>query len=455
MRRSLEADRFDAALILEGAILNEYVAQTETEAHFSACLLRWKEAMRAAGRRFGNGLGTYAQAARRLRPSIAFFVHQISSLAHVRLLLDVLEGHAALDEPLFDPVIVCFRGCANQAIKERIARLRVEVVEILRPEQDGVGVAELRRLREILAQRGMHAIVWVSTVQCMAFSFAMRVAPVQAWWAMKYHGLELAEIDGYLTAGSIAGGTRDIGGRVWRAGPIAAEDWLAPALSAEAGQLRETYAKHRLLFGCFGREEKLNSPRFLEAVAQILQAVPDAGFLWTGRHQHPRIQAALEAAGVAGRCHFIGWVNTRLYAQVIDIFLDSFPFPCGYTLYESMAAGRPAVLYASVEAAETGARSMIEPLLLGEGGSAEDREKAQAIFRPRSGLDLYNCAQDPAAYVVLATRLANDTAFRGEAGRAGREFVEQFMSDRGRVARIYGQHLLDIIAATTTQKEVG
>jgi glycosyltransferase involved in cell wall biosynthesis len=445
MKRALAADRLNAALIIEGAILNEYVAQTETEEHFSASVLRWKEDMRTAGRRFGDDLGAYPQAARRSPPRVAFFVHQISSLAHVRLMLDVLEGHASLDVPLFEPVIVCFRGCANEAMKERVARLKVEVVEIMKPDQDGVGIAELRSLRELLARRGMDAIVWVSTVMSMAFSFAMRVAPVQIWWAMKYHGLELEEIDGYLTAGSIAGGTRRIGERDWRAGPIAAEDWFAPALASEAGRVRDSYAGHRVLYGCFGREEKLNSPDFLDAVAQILQAVPDAGFLWTGRHQHPRIQASLEAAGVADRCHFIGWVNTRLYAQVIDVFLDSFPFPCGYTLYESMAAGRPAVLYASAEAAETGARSMIEPLLLGESGSAGDRERARAIFRPRSGEDLYLCAQDPAGYVALATRLAADEALRSQAGSAAHAFIEQFMSDRGRVARIYGRHLLDII----------
>jgi predicted O-linked N-acetylglucosamine transferase (SPINDLY family) len=187
----------------------------------------------------------------------------------------------------------------------------------------------------------------------MSFAFAMRIAPVQIWWAMKYHSLEFEEIDGYLTSGSVSGGTRRIGAREWRIGPIAAEDWLAPELSAQAARERARFAEHRILYACLGREEKLNSAPFLRSVAAILKAVPEAGFLWTGRQQHAVIQATLEAQGVAQRCHFIGWVNTRLYAQVIDVFLDSFPFPCAYTLYEVMAAGKPAVLYASEESAET------------------------------------------------------------------------------------------------------
>ncbi len=445
MKRALAAQQPDAGLMLEVAVLNEYVAQKETEEHFASCVRRWTDEMRVAGKRFASELPPLPRRAPPALLKVAFFVHQLSSLAHVRLLLDVLEGHAQLAEPLLSPLIVCLRRSGNPMIVERIERLSMEVLEISDPELRFAGAAEMRGLREAMTARSVDAIVWVSLVPIMPFAFSLHVAPVQIWWAMKYHSLEFPEIDGYLTGGNVAGGTRRIGDREWRAGPIAAEDWLAPELAAEAAKVRAGYPQHRVLYGCFGREEKLNSDPFLDAVIAVLKAVPDAGFLWTGRQQHPAIQARFESAGVSARCHFIGWVNTRLYAQVIGVFLDSFPFPCGYTLYESMAAAKPAVLYASAEAMETGARSMIEPLLLEQQGSQQDWDMARTIFQPDSGTDLYLCARDRDQYVAHAVRLGIDDSLRQRVGKAGQAFIERFMSDRKRLGRIYAEHIATIV----------
>jgi predicted O-linked N-acetylglucosamine transferase (SPINDLY family) len=139
----------------------------------------------------------------------------------------------------------------------------------------------------------------------------------------------------------------------------------------------------------------------------------------------------------------------------MDVFLDSFPFPCGFTLYESMAAAKPVVLYASDEAAETGARSMIEPLLLGDQGSAEDRDAARAIFRHGGEESLYLCAQTSSQYVSHATRLAADETLRQQAGAAGRAFVARFMSDRKRLGRIYAEHLVAIVRETEARRAAG
>ena len=34
---------------------------------------------------------------------------------------------------------------------------------------------------------------------------------------------------------------------------------------------------------------------------------------------------------MADRCHFAGWVDTRLYASALDLFLETFPLGCGIT----------------------------------------------------------------------------------------------------------------------------
>jgi hypothetical protein len=303
-------------------------------------------------------------------------------------------------------------------------------------------VAALAVLRRRLAEDGIERLVWISLAVLMPFAFAMRLAPVQVWWAMKYHRLDFPEIDGYLTSSGVTGGFKEIGGRPWRAGPVAAEDWTLPALAPQAAEVRRRYAAHRLLFGCFGREEKLTDPQFLQSVCEILRRTPDAGFLWTGRVQSAQVQSALEAGGVAARCHFIGWVNTRLYAQVIDVFLDSFPFPCGFTLYEAMAAGKPPVLYLSRESEHTGLNALVLPLLAGGDSASGEAAMARDIFAAGSADELYLCARDPQAYVAFATRLAGDQALRERAGRAAARFMGELMADRKRAARIYAGHFL-------------
>jgi glycosyltransferase involved in cell wall biosynthesis len=265
---------------------------------------------------------------------------------------------------------------------------------------------------------------------------------------MKYHSLELPEIDGYVTNQSI-GSTKLVEGKLWRSAPLASEEWHRPELAARAAEVRASYP-YALLFGCIGREEKINSPPFLEAVARILRECPDAGFLWTGRERSAAVQSTLERLGVAGRCHFIGWVDTRLYAQVLDLFLDSFPFPCGFTLYEAMAAGKPVVVYASREAAETGIYGLLAPLLAGETGAPEEIRAARALFADGR---LFHCAPDPERYVDLALALARDPAARSASGEVNRAFVREFLSDRARMARVVGRHFVELVQEKIGQAE--
>lgn len=444
MRSALADGRLEEAFEIERWAYEVYVKQTESEAHFEECTSRWKDAMREAGARFSSTLAQVPRAAPGPLPRIAFFVHNVSGLAHVQMVLSLIEGHAQLPTPRFEPFVFCLTGQHAELERFRRAGAKVEVLfeASFRP---GIRSA-LAILRQRIAQAGIDELVWVSLVVLMPFALAMRLAPAQAWWAMKYHSLELPEIDGYLTGGGLEGGTKSIGGRTWLAGPVASAEWTAPGKAEEAGAIRGTLGAYRIVYGCFGREEKLDSDEFLDAVARVLKAVPDAAFVWTGRTRHPPIQRRLEAAGVAERCHYIGWVDTKLYAQVIDVFLDSFPFPCGFTLYEAMAAGKPVVLFANAASAHTGVNALLGPLLDEGDPGREAARLARSIFR-REGEDLCLRAMNPDQYVELAVRVGTDDGLRARSGAACRQFVERFLADRARAATIYADHFETILAA--------
>ncbi len=444
MRRALAADRLEQAFEIERIAYITHVKQEESEAHFAYCVGQWKDAMREAGARFASTLPSTPRSAPGLLPRIAFFVHNMSQLAHVQMVVDLIEGNAQLPARRFEPYVFCLMGEREMIERVRRAGAKVEVLfqASFRPGYRSA----LSILRRRIAEAGIDELVWVSMVLVMPFAFAMRLAPAQTWWAMKYHSLDLEEIDGYLTGGGVEGGNKSIGGRTWLAGPVASAQWTAPEKAAEAASIRRSLAAEAIVFGTFGREEKLNSPPFLDAIARILKAVPDAVFLWTGRERHSGIQQRLEAAGVADRCRFIGWVDTKLYAQVIDVFLDSFPFPCGFTLYEAAAAGRPVVLFSSATSADTGANALIGPLLDEGDPQRESARLARSIFAA-NGENFCLRAYTVEEYVDLAVRAGSDKAFREKSGDAYRAFVEHFLADRSRAARIYADHFLAVIEA--------
>ena len=452
MRSAFESRRYHEALDLEAHIYQSVVMQSETEAHFRRCTALWFDLARAAGVELAARSRTQPDRAPLPRtdaddgpPRIGFFIHRASLLAHIRLFVGMLEGWAGLEPRPFVPVLYVFHGFFSE-LDERLAALGVRTVYLNPSIEDG-GKSKYERLlalREHLREDGVDCLVWVSVVTMMPFAFGMRIAPAQVWWSMKYHSVELPEIDKYITSGGLAR-TKRIGGRDWPAVPTALGELYDPRRTAEAERIRASFGPGKLLLGTLGREAKLRSEPYLDAVVRILKACPQAEFLWAGRERDPFIDDWFARAAVADRCHYIGWVDTKLYAQVLDIFLDSFPFPCSVTLYECMAAGRPCVLFRSAEAYETGAWGMIAPILESSApADRRDRDRLAALF-DLSGERLLHCADTPQEYVSLALRLAADPDLRRRAGDAARSFAGEFLADRRRAAQIFVEHLRDVI----------
>jgi hypothetical protein len=47
----------------------------------------------------------------------------------------------------------------------------------------------------------------------------------------------------------------------------------------------------------------------------------------------------LKKFNLLNRCFYIGWVDTNFYSELIDIFLETFPFGCGITGAQSLFQG--------------------------------------------------------------------------------------------------------------------
>lgn len=444
---ALESNRLNLALQLETLLYSQYVKQTETEEHFRNIVGEWVEPMRAAGKRLASGLPPSRRPEPREPWRVALILHNATILAHVQVMLGMLEGYSNLAEKPIEFFVVCLTG-KSPPLESELARIGVELVYVDQryPEVVNDIFQSILRLREFLGTVGAHAVVWISSVLHMPFSFALRLAPVQIWWAMKYHSMEFPEIDAYLTGASFARFVR-IRGRQWRSARSQISVRKREGLEEQVARIRERLAGGaKIVLGTLAREEKIASPGFLQAVCALLKRYEDALFVWTGRTELPSIRDRFVEEGVVERTTYLGWVDTPLYAQVLDVFLDTFPAGCGLTVWEAMAAGKPVVFMACDGNQENiSLDQLIWPLLNGEEGvDAEEIRRARATLG--TGADcLYLRAHDADDYVLHASRLIENPELRKRAGEASRQFVSALLCDQAQTGRDYRDHFVEIL----------
>ncbi len=443
------------ALDIEQLVYLNYVKRWEAESHFRVTYDALVPLLRRVAERAAPDLARVHQrqvaapARKEGDPPLVFFViHVESGLAHIQSLLRYLESMREFGADLLplQPVVVTLDG-ADPGLRQRLKALQVPLVALgdLEPRRANAYI-KLIKFAALCHDHQPQAIVFVSLVMWMASFFAARLAQTQVWWAMKYHAFSSPDIDGYM-CGSPDGQPRTLGGNQWETSPFGGSDWFAPELRAEAAAVKQRLGPWKTVFGSIGREEKLRDPAFLDAVCGVLEANPESVFLWTGSRQDGVIQSFFEGRGLEERTRFIGWVNTRLYAQVIDVYLDSFPFPGGYTVYEAMAARRPVVMmklaYPSV-----GLQNNASPYYFAADTADGVSADVQALFRKADGPLYYPVAESRDDYISYASRFARDPALHAEVGRINAEFVERFMSNRQGMADGYHRALHKFIRQT-------
>jgi len=406
------------ALAAEAELYNTFVKAIESEDHYERCFAQWRDDMTALGRAFARPLPPRPARSEVFRP--AFVFHTGAVLGHTEVLQQLLSKR---DPERVQPRLYTIFGQA-EGFAERAAAMGVPV------EAWAGGIGPQDWLRERLAANGEDTAVWVTAPPAALFTFGARVAPVQVFWSLKYHAIRAPEIDGYVTYGSWGEAERVFHGQRWTVCPVPLALDPRPPDPAAVRALRSRFPE-RVLLGTLAREEKIASIPFLESVAALLERHPEAGYLWTGRARHAGIEAFFASRGLADRCHFVGWVDTPLYAAVLDLFLETFPLGCGITGYQALGAGVPLVSFLDANTV-FGMQYWAE---IAAAGTAPTRER----------LDDYPLlvARDPAEYVALASRLLADADFRDRWRARERRFYEEEIAN---IAR-YSRRFFDTIAA--------
>lgn len=437
---AFESGRLDAALLLESDILTRHARQEEAKAAYEAIIGRWQPAAAAAGRRLAANLGAAPPAkAPNGPPHVLFLLPSAARLAHVDVLLTFLDGLRRLAAPPVRPSVGIVSGPMDADLAARLDALGVPwIAPGAQDAATATGpLAGLLAIRRHVAEAGIAATVHVSAPQFMAFATALRLAPVQIWWSMKFPLCCFPDLDGRVGFDSLTGSIEEIDGLAWRFGPISMPPTPPrPGLADDVARARAPFARYGLVLGTVAREEKVRVPAYLAAVAEILKHRPDACFLWTGRTAPEDVQAHFAREGVAERCHFLGWVDPETYVRVFDLFLDTFELS-GTVPIQAIQAGTPVL-------ARAGTRSGVLSQYLADALAAEP-EAVRTLFAGLGELPGAIVAESAEAYVDLALRLADDAAFRARYSEATAAFVTRTFADPARMAAIHAGHFRAVV----------
>lgn len=447
MHQALKSGYLDFLLEFETLINNNYVKQTETEEHFHHCFSQWLPLLRQAGSSLSKLLPPPPNAKiKSKKTKLGFFFHNTSTMAHVHIVINFIKGMCAMEDPPFEVKIYFFCGDYQPTIQVFLKLgAEVTVISDLQPIGDESFVNRMIILRNMASEDDVTAMVWVTLPTLMSFAFALRVAPIQIWWGMKYHNLSFPEIDAYLGLGAFEK-NRKMYGINWRIGHTVFDSAYKHPDPNTVRTIRRKYSKFDIILSSIAREDKINNPLFLNTITTILKRNPSACYLWPGSRETESITRFFTEQGVSDQCIFIGWIDTKLYSEVIDIYVDSFPFPCATTIIDAMLCAKPIVMINTKESKEIGIPMLINPAIEGTSVSSETKSDISSIFNlDNKDEKLLLIADDTEEYIQYTEKLILEKDFRKKSGEAYKAFTEKYLQDINLMAKSYCQHFTEIL----------
>ena len=108
---------------------------------------------------------------------------------------------------------------------------------------------------------------------------------------------------------------------------------------------REKYPKDKKILGMIGRLVKIDNDDYLSTIAKIMQKNTDTVFIVAGPGDNTSIKNKIKKYNLSDRFYFPGFVDTHIYGNIIDLYLDPFPLGGGEALGEFIYKGKPFVAF--------------------------------------------------------------------------------------------------------------
>ncbi len=261
------------------------------------------------------------------------------SFAIGRILYSMLHGHAMLG------------AAVNESFLYSQSRCSPETNALFR-SLPGLTIRDLSKLREPEAAAAAIAADRLDALVIEGFNaFAFRVSqcrstPLQLYMPLGLHPLAAPFYDGYLIYENFGDTPYTLGVPRGRTGIL---PWMLdnaflnpPRSTEQIAAARAEMPPGNPVFAAICRMEKI-SDAYMETMARVLDAAPQAGLLIAGPNDRTRVQRFFDAHGLSARVRVLGSVDAHAFHNAIDVYTDTFPIFGGLAPIEAMAKGAPAI----------------------------------------------------------------------------------------------------------------
>ncbi len=330
IRNLSQTGRIDDALNLEAVWYQNLVKQIESEDNYFEAFRWHKDALFSAGMQ-------QRRAPRGSEPkSIAFIVPNGVLLGHTQVTLKILRDWKKQQLPA--KVIVISLTDFSPELSEPLRELSTQIFWAGNRTPSGA----IAWCRDTLNNLRCETAVWVSVPIWASYALGMELAPRQVFWSLKFHPVHLGNGIKHVAMTAPGDGEILIHGNSWfRFSPPLSINSRARSLE-EKKNLKVAFG-NAFIFGSLARTEKFNSPNFVNAAATIVGRCMGSKFVYTGAEDSKLVRKIFEQHGLSNSAIYVGWVDTELYSQAIDVFLETFPFGCGITGAQAVDRGTKTV----------------------------------------------------------------------------------------------------------------
>ncbi len=414
MEQAVAKRFYNTAIQCEMFLYDGWVRQYEIMDHYQKSFSRWADRMYAAGKSYAQTLPLIETQSRK-RPLIGIFAHNSAWLAHIDLLYQTLRMTTDRE---YDLCIYFFSSRDDNTLR-KFADINVKSVFLDDQDFPPAPVERLAALRLRLAQDGVRTLLWLCHPTLFSFAMGMRLAPQQVYWSMKHPISALIGADSYWTSHNSE--HLDIYERRWKTTPVTYAATATPT-DTDIQAIRAQFPEGAILLGTIAREEKLNSPAFLDAISAVLKNHPHTYYLYTSRTDASPIQSHFAAQGVGERARCVGWIDPRLYAQVFDIYADCWPARSGMTAFAALEAQIPIVFNAGATENHDFVRLFYfyHQLEKREDGYHLPDPALDADFTLPDGRRGLLACNDAGEYIKTIGQLIDDPVYRKACGKTGR-----------------------------------
>lgn len=316
----------ELVLLMEPYYYDKLVKKIETEEHVVRCFSKYSQLMWKFGK-----IASKRPVKQGLAHNICFISKTSVLLGHTEVMLNVLK-----DWKKTLPNLNLFFVGLSPCKKNLYDRLVGIGINIITPNEEMSPLVSALWIREACEKNNIGTAIWLSVPIWVSFIFGFGVAKKQVLWSLKFHAIHLGDEVLHIGMTKEKDGIAYINGKPWEAYQ---PKLLTKNESFDFIKRKEIRGNldNFFIFGTLAREEKYNSLSFVNAIIEILSRCPFGIFLYTGRKNSPFLSKALEDSGLNNRATFIGWVDTNFYSNIIDLFLETFPFGCGVTGIQALA----------------------------------------------------------------------------------------------------------------------